>query len=312
MDRNDVTWRGYFAATPTPFTASGALDLPALRKIVGHFVEEGAHGIVVNGSSGEWYAQDSGEREEVAAVALEQVAGAVPTIIGVSSIDPDQTHRLIHHAASIGADGVMFSPPPGWRLSVPEVLRYYEQLTAGTDLPVMLYNIPADVATNLAPDTIAALADLPNIVAVKESNRDDRVLFETARLAGDRIRVFGNLMTRPGLGLMAKQWGADGYIGGGMLLGRDLARAFEAVWAGDLDTALSIVDRLEDLQASLNDPEDGNGLFGGIPGQLKAIMNLMGQPAGTPRFPRSEVSVGSQGLDGLRKVLIDHGLQPVR
>jgi 4-hydroxy-tetrahydrodipicolinate synthase len=205
----------------------------------------------------------------------------------------------------------MFSPPPGWRLSVSEVFKYYEQLTADTSMPVMLYNIPADVATNLAPTTIAALADLPNVVAVKESNRDDRLLFETARLAGDRIRVFGNLLTRPGLGLMAKQWGADGYIGGGMLLGRDMARAIEAVWAGDLDTALAIVDRLEDLQTSLN-ADDGNGLFAGIPGQLKAILNLIGQPAGSPRFPRGAVTDGKHGLDALRKVLGDHGLKTVK
>lgn len=172
----------------------------------------------------------------------------------------------------------------------------------------MLYNIPADVATNLAPSVTAELAELEQVVAIKESNQDDRHLYETILAAGDKLRVFGNLMNRPGLGLLASDWGADGYIGSGMLFGRELSQAFEAVWSNRLDDARLFVDRLTSLQNDLN-LSDGNGTFGGIPGQLKAILNLIGQPAGLPRHPR--LPLEGENLDALRRTLVAHGMEVV-
>ncbi len=309
MDRNDVNWRGYFAASPTPFTVTGEVDLPSFAKVLRYFIDEGAHGIVVNGSSGEWYAQKLEERFDVAAAAVEQIDGAVPAIIGISNAHPDDSIKLAQHAERIGADGVMFSPPPGWRLDVHEVLGYYRRVCETTSLPVMLYNIPADVATDMRPETIATLADIPNVVAVKDSTRNDLQFFETVRLAGDKIRVFGNVLTRPGLGMILNGFGGDGYVGGAMLLGRELIAAFEAAWAGRMEDAVPIVDRLVSLQSALN-AADGNGLYGGVPGQIKAVLNLLGQPAGVPRFPRAAVEDDPASLEGLRQVLREHGLEP--
>ncbi|MBM6588886.1 dihydrodipicolinate synthase family protein [Brevibacterium sp. RIT 803] len=304
----DVPWRGYFAAVPTPFTEDGPLDLESLRLLIRYFINEGAHGLVINGSSGEWYAQDSEERESVARVAVDETAGAIPVIIGVSSIAPQTTRQLIAHAGKIGADGVMFSPPPGWRLNNEEIVSYFTDLCKSSTLPVMLYNIPADVATDLAPSVTAELAEIEQVVAIKESNQDDRHLYETSLLAGDKLRIFGNLMNRPGVGLLASDWGADGYIGSGMLFGRELSQAFEAVWVNRLDDARLFVDRLTALQNDLNLP-DGNGAFGGIPGQLKAILNLIGQPAGFPRRPR--LPIEGERLDDLRRILVAHGMEVV-
>ncbi|WP_449278343.1 dihydrodipicolinate synthase family protein [Leucobacter sp. GX24907] len=305
MRDTDVSWRGYFAAIPTPFSADGEVDLDSLRGVVRYYIGERAHGLVVNGSSGEWYAQQPEERERVAAVAVEEANGELPVIIGVSSIEHEVTSRLIRHAAEIGADGVMLSPPPGWRLTHEEIVDYYRRQTAAADIPMMLYNIPSDVATDMSPSLISELADIDRVVAVKESTRDDRQLYETCRLAGDRLRIFGNLMNRPGLGLIASDWGADGYIGSGMLFGRELAAAFDAAAAGRPDDARELIDRLVSLQEALNDV-DGNGLFGGIPGQLKAIVNLLGQPGGYPRFPRKPVE--GEELEALRRTLRNHGL----
>jgi dihydrodipicolinate synthase/N-acetylneuraminate lyase len=301
-----VQWRGYFAATPTPFTETGELDLDAFGKLLQYFQDEGAHGIVVNGSSGEWYAQDVDERRAVARAAVEQIGGSVPTIVGVSAIQASDTVALIRHAQSIGADGVMYSPPPGWRLTRDEIRSYFAETCAVTDLPVMLYNIPADVASDLDPELIADLAGIPNVVAVKDSTRDDLQFMETVRRTRDRIAVFGNVLTRPGLAMVLSGWGGAGYIGGGMLFGRELATAFEDAWAGRTEEALAVVDRLVDLQEDLN-LHDGNGRFGGIPGQLKATLNLLGQPAGHPRFPRA--AVAPELLEGLRATLRRHGME---
>lgn len=310
MDRHDVSWRGYFTATPTPFTPDGDLDLDLFPALLQYFLDEGAHGVVVNGSSGEWYAQSLEERREVAAVAVRHVDGAVPVIIGVSSVHPHESMALMRNAEEIGADGVMLSPPAGWRLNRDEVLAFYRRTCCATALPVMLYNIPPDVSTDLKPTTILALSEIPNVVAVKDSTRDDLQFYETIEVAGDRIRTFGNVLTRAGIGLLRDGWGADGYVGSAMPFGRALAQAFEAVWDGRMEEARDVADQLTALQAALN-IEDGNGVYGGIPGQMKAILNLLGHPAGVPRFPRLPVDANSEALDGLRKVLRDHGMEPV-
>lgn len=300
MDRHDIDWSGYFAATPTPFHTDGSLDLPALRRLVSYFVDEGSRGIVVNGTSGEWCAQSVDERKSVAEAVVGEIDHAVPTIVGVSSTRLQETEHLIQHACGIGASGVMLSPPPGWRLAPTEIVAFYRHMCEKTPVPVMLYNAPGDVGTNLTPALVETLAQLPPVVAVKEATPDDRQFLATARLVGRTLRVFGNVVSRQGIALMTQEHLADGFIGGGMLLGRQMADFFDAVERGDVAHAQTIADRFVSLGQALH-VADGNGVHGGLPGQLKALLALAGQPAGEPRFPRLPVT--DEALDALRRIL---------
>jgi len=307
MDRRDVGWCGYFAAAPTPFTREGDVDEDLLARVLAGFADDGAHGVLINGSTGEWYAQTTAERERVAEVAVKAVGGRVPVLAGVSSIREDETVALARHALEAGADGVLYSPPPAGRLTPGEVVAFYERTTARIPGPVMVYNIPADVSTNVEPATFQILADLPNVVAVKDSTPDDLQYHRTVGAVGDRLRVFGNALTPAALSMMASGYGGDGHFGAGLPLGPRTATAFDHLWAGELTEAFALAEEFAAVRDALHGP-DGNGRFGGMQAQLKTMMRLQGRPAGYPRPPRLPVEDDPAALAGLRDALARLGL----
>ncbi|HEY3687904.1 MAG TPA: dihydrodipicolinate synthase family protein [Streptosporangiaceae bacterium] len=307
MDREDVGWRGYFAAAPTPFTRDGHLDDDLLAEVLTGFAGDGAHGVLVNGSTGEWYAQTAGERERVCEAAVKAVGGRVPVLAGVSSMREDETVALARHAIGAGADGVLYSPPPAARMTQAEVVAYYERTAARVPGPVMVYNIPADVSTNIEPETFRRLAAIPNVVGAKDSTPDDLQYHRTVGAVGGRLRVFGNALTPAALSMMATGYGGDGHFGAGLPLGPRTARAFDHLWAGELPEAFAIAEEFTAVRDALHGP-DGNGLFGGAQAQLKTMMRLQGRPAGYPRPPRLAVEDDPAALDGLRDLLARLGL----
>lgn len=309
MDRHDVAWRGYFAAAPTPFTRDGDLDEELLCDVLGRTAEQGAHGVLVNGSTGEWYVQSIDERVRVAEVAVKELRGRVPVLIGVSSMSTAETIDLAQHASEIAADGVVYSPPPAARLTQREVIAFYQHTAPKMSGPVMAYNIPSDVVTNITPRTAQELADIDNVVALKDSTPDDLQFHRTIGAVGDRVRVFGNLLTPAGLSMMASGYGGDGHFGAGMLLGSRTAQAFDLLWAGDLAAAFEIAEEFDRVREALNG-SDGNGIAGGAQAQLKAIMRLQGQPAGYSRLPRLTVEDDQEALSMLTSTLTDLGLLP--
>jgi len=110
------------------------------------------------------------------------------------------------------------------------------------------------------------------------------------RLLSADVRVFVHLMSASGVDVLT-QIGGDGYIGGGALLGRALPRFYEAVWSGDLEAARALGETVSTFHAALTN-EDWSGVFGPAQSQLKAAMNMLGQPGGFPRFPRRAVNDG--------------------
>lgn len=306
MNRNDVSWRGYFAAAPTPFDADGAVDESLLRSVLRAFVAEGVHGVLVNGSTGEWFSQTPEERREIARIAVDELGGRIPVLVGVSSLRPAETIELGQHAVGLGADGVVYSPPPAARLTQHEAVAFFEQTAGEIRGHVMAYNIPADVVTDLAPETIVRLARIDNVVAVKDSTSDDLRFHRTVELVADELRVFGNALTPAGLSLIASGVGGDGHFGAGTLMGPRAAEAFELLWAGEVKAAIEIAKDFAHARSVLHGA-DGNGIAGGAQAQLKAIMALQGVPAGIPRPPCLPVD-DPEVLEHLSSVLADLGL----
>lgn len=189
MDRNDVDWKGYWTAPVTPFTADGAVDEDGLARVVRHAVEEGVHGILINGSTGEWFSQSDHERRRIAELAVKEVGGRVPVTIGVTCTRPAEAAELARHAESIGAAAVMASPPPMARPTATELMDYYAEVFGATALPAWLYNFPQDNGHPIPLDQIEALADLPTVVAIKQSAPGTETLLSTIDRVGDRLVV---------------------------------------------------------------------------------------------------------------------------
>jgi 4-hydroxy-tetrahydrodipicolinate synthase len=143
MNRDDVSWHGYWPAAPTPFTADGEFDEAAMRALMRCYVHDRMHGVLVNGSSGEWFSQSLDERQKVADVAVTAPAGAVPCVIGCSALLLADSIALARHAEKIGADGVMLTPPPYLRPSNDEIVYFYQRVVEMSSLLCSSTTFPA-------------------------------------------------------------------------------------------------------------------------------------------------------------------------
>lgn len=305
MNRETVNWRGYWPAAPTPFTRDGALDESAWRGVLRLYLGQGMHGILVNGTTGEWYAQTDEERRRVAEIAMDEVGGKMTVVVGCTTYTAAQTCELARHARSIGADGILSTPPPYAAPEVDEIVEFYRTISARVDIPLMIYNWPRGSYLDMPTDLILRLADIPSVVAIKHSTPNRAHFFQTLEAVVDRIRVFGNFVNPVALAVL-KEVGGDGYIGGGALLGAELPEFFELVWRRESGRAKLIAQRQDLLARQLVNPDLG-GRHASNPSWLKAAMNMLGQPGGYPRPPHLPVE-DPEKLAAIRRALTSVGL----
>ena len=153
MDRNDVDGAG-IGRVPTPFNRDGSFNEEKFRTLLEYYVDIGVHGILVNGSSGEWFAQSHDERVMVARIAAEVVAKRLPVMVGVSDYTPQSAIALGTAAKEAGADGLLASPPPCAKPDPDELVNFYQMISKAVNLPLCVYNIPALVSTVISVDTL--------------------------------------------------------------------------------------------------------------------------------------------------------------
>lgn len=308
MDRNDVQWTGYWSALVTPFTKDGDLDENAFRTVTELAVSQGAHGILVNGSTGEWVSQSIEERKRLAEIAVETSGGRTPVAVNVTGPTADLAAGLARHAAAVGADSVMAAVPVGARPTAREAENYFREVFAATELPGWLYNFPQDSATRLSVSQIVDLARIPTVVGVKQSTDSQAEFLETIAAVGSELRVFGHMLSRLGASLILGGYGGDGHFGSGMLMGSKQPDFFNHLRAGRVSDALEIADSFDSLMGALRGSEDNyNWRYGGMQASLKAAMNILGQPGGYPRKPKLPIEDPAH-LDAIRQSLSEAGL----
>lgn len=306
MDRSSVSWRGYIPAAPTPFSPTdGALDEQALRALMEHYVAAGVHGVMLNGTAGEWWTQTDDERRRVAEVAVEAVAGRIPVIVGCTAFTAAGVIERARDARAAGADGMMLTPPPYAHPTQAEILHHYRLVDAAVDLPILAYNWPRGTNVEIEVGTAAAICDLEHVVALKCSTADTDVVLDYVEQLSDRVRIFAALIGPRGLAIL-HGLGGDGYIDGGGIGARFAVPYFEHLWAGDLDAAREHGRRWAELTRAWVTPDFG-GRFGSPAAQLKAAMRLLGQPGGEVRQPQLPLT-DPAALAGLEAVLRSAGL----
>ncbi|WP_251451203.1 dihydrodipicolinate synthase family protein [Microbacterium sp. Marseille-Q6648] len=308
MDRNDVDWAGYFPAVVTPFTESGALDTDTLHALIEQYVERGMHGVVVNGTCGEWFSQSVDERHAVAETAVAAAAGRLRVLVGCTSNTAENVEVLAAHALGAGADGVLASAPPYIKLFPDEVVAWYEDIGERIAGPLVVYNWPHGTGIDIDSDLADRLADVKAVVAIKDSTPDADQFFETSRRVRDRVRVFGPYMSTRGVEVLRTE-GGDGFVGGGSLHGRPDPAFWENHWAGDVAPMQEYAEKADRLFPKLWLPGGWAGIYGSYQAQLKALMHMLGQPAGHVRRPRLPIT-DPRDLAAMRAVLVEEGLLP--
>ena len=231
-------WHGVFPAVTTQFAADMSVDLPATQGVQDALVRDGVNGLIVMGTCGENNSLDPEEKRAILAAAVEVVAGRVPVVTGVSELDTRRAVAYARDAEKLGADGLMVLPAMVYVPRPEELVAHFRAVAEATRLPVMLYNNPPAYRVNIGADVLRALADVPNIVAVKESAPDPRRFTDLANTFGDRFEIFAGLDDIALEGLML---GAKGWVSGlTSAIPQESVQLVAAAARGDWDTARRI------------------------------------------------------------------------
>jgi 4-hydroxy-tetrahydrodipicolinate synthase len=169
-------------AMVTPFTADGALDLPAAQALATHLVDQGNDGLVISGTTGESPTTSDDEKDLLLRAVIEAVGDRAHIVAGVGTYDTAHTIESARHAEKAGAAGLLIVTPYYSRPPQAGLLRHFTAVADATGLPAMLYDIPGRTATAIATETLIRLAEHPQIVAVKDAKGD---LYGTAQVLAE-------------------------------------------------------------------------------------------------------------------------------
>ncbi|MDA1244176.1 MAG: 4-hydroxy-tetrahydrodipicolinate synthase [Proteobacteria bacterium] len=188
----NVKWTtsGSLVAIVTPMTEGGSIDLPAFDKLVEWHIQCGTHGIVVVGTTGESATLSSQEHVDLIAHCVKTVAGRIPVIAGTGSNNTAEALLFTAEAKERGADACLLVTPYYTKPSQRGLYEHFKRIAEGVDIPQILYNVPGRTMCDLSLETVDALADIPNIVGIKDATGDkDRGLALIDRCS-DRLAIY--------------------------------------------------------------------------------------------------------------------------
>lgn len=234
-------------AMVTPFTDDGALDLDATQSLATHLVANGANGLVVTGTTGETSTLTDDENIKVFEAVVEAVGGKAKVIAGTGMNDTAHSAHLSQRAQAAGVDGLLLVTPYYNKPNQAGIQAHFEHIASATDLPVMLYDIPGRSVMPIDPDTIMALAEHQNIVALKDAKADYQST--TLVLANTDLDVYSG---DDGLTLPLMAAGAVGVVSvSGHVAPRTYRELVDAANAGDFATARAKHFALDPIQRAV-------------------------------------------------------------
>jgi 4-hydroxy-tetrahydrodipicolinate synthase len=289
--------KGIIPPVATPMLANEDLDLPRFKWYLERLIKEGVHGLFVLGTNSEFYALDETEKQQVVATAVEYVRGRLPVFAGTGSETTREAVRLTKMAEREKVDGVSVITPYFIMPNQQEIFDHYRRIAESTSLPVILYNNPSTCGgLKIDIDTVARLAEIPNIVAVKDSSGDLQNTMEFIRVVPKRFSV---LMGRDTLIYSALQFGARGSIPATANIAPALlAEIFNAFERGDMKASQAAQLRVNPIRLALS--------LGTAPGGVKAALDILGFGIGPCRSPVAPLT--KEGEKKMRAALESAGL----
>ncbi|MGR3553059.1 4-hydroxy-tetrahydrodipicolinate synthase [Paracoccus sp. (in: a-proteobacteria)] len=242
-------FKGSLPALVAPFTPDGELDLDTLKMLVEWHVDQGSHGLVPVGTTGESPTLTHDEHRLVIEEVVRSAAGRIPVIAGAGSNSTREGIGLIRHAADVGADAALVVTPYYNKPTQAGLIAHYTALTEAVDLPIIIYNIPGRSVIDMLPETMGVLSRLPGIIGVKDATgRLERVSQQRITCGPDFIQLSGE----DGTALGFNAHGGIGCISVTANVAPKLCAEFqEATLRGDYAAALEYQDRLMPLHLAI-------------------------------------------------------------
>jgi 4-hydroxy-tetrahydrodipicolinate synthase len=265
-------------AVVTPFRSDGAVDLDAFRRLCAHLVDMGSDGVVVAGTTGEAPTLTDDERLSLFAAAVESVGDRATVVAGTGTYSTAHSVHLTERAHELGVDAFLVVTPYYNKPPARGIVAHFRAIAEATDRPIVVYNIPQRVVVNIEPETLAELAEIPNVTAVKQATTDPgqarRILAET-----DLALYAGNdELLLPFLEL----GGVGGVLVYTHVVGRQVRELVTHFREGDLEGARAIEADLRPVIEALAVATN--------PIPVKAALAMLGHDAGGLRLPLVEAT----------------------
>ena len=206
-----INWQGVYPAVTTQFNQDDSINFESTQQMLDNLINEGVHGIIVNGTVGENCSLRPEEKRQVITAAKEVIDGRVPLLSGVAETTTQFAVEFSQDAEKLGADGLMVLPGMVYRSTESEAIYHYKTIAAKTGLPIMVYNNPVTYGVDVSIEGMKQLAGIDNIVAVKEATEDTRRITELYSAFEDRFTIFGGV---DDIALESLMLGAVGWISG--------------------------------------------------------------------------------------------------
>ncbi len=288
-------FKGSMVAIVTPFK-NGKIDEKAFEHLIEWHIKEGTHGIVPCGTTGEASTLDYEEHYKVIEIAVKVVNKRIPIIVGTGSNSTEEAIMITKKAEQLGADAALIVTPYYNKPTQEGLYRHFKTIASSTGLPIILYNVPGRTSVNLLPSTVARLAEIPQIMGIKEATGDMKQVSEIIRLCGDKITVLsGDDFTN--LTLLAL--GGKGAISvTANICPGDMAELFNAWERGDIAKARELHYKLEPINKVM--------FIETNPIPVKTALSMIGKIAEEFRLPLCEMSQSNK--EKLAEVLRNAGL----
>jgi 4-hydroxy-tetrahydrodipicolinate synthase len=289
-------FHGSLVAIVTPFSSDGNFDEESFRELVEFQIANGTDGIVPCGSTGEAATLDHQGHKRVIKACVEQVDKRVPVLAGTGSNSTSEAIELSRAAKEAGADGLLLISPYYNKPSQEGLFQHFKALAEAVALPQVVYNVPGRTGVNMSVELTLRLAEIPNIVALKDASGSVSQASEILARAGDEIDILSgdDSLTLPFMSV-----GAKGVISvTANIMPAEVKSLLTAVAENRWDDARRIHYNLLDIN---------NVMFiESNPVPVKAALELMGKCSGRPRLPL--VPMQPENLNSLRRTLVNYGL----
>ncbi len=288
-------FEGSIVAIVTPFKGN-KLDEKALEELIEWHIAEGTNAIVPCGTTGESATLEYEEHYRVIEVTVKTVNGRVPVIAGTGANSTNETILMTRKAKELGADGSLMVVPYYNKPTQEGLYLHYKTVSEAVDIPIVLYNVPGRTALNMLPSTVARLAELENIVAIKEATGDMAQASEILRLCGDRLSLLSgdDFTTFPMMAL-----GGKGTISvSANVAPKDVSAMCRALLDGKYDEARKLHFKLEPLN---------KGMFIETnPISVKTALSLMGKIEEEFRLPLCKMN--PENKEKLKNIINNYGV----
>ena len=259
-------------AAVTPFDSRGAVDFGKFRELCRHLVETGSDGVVVAGTTGEAPTLSDEERLTLFATAVDELGGRATVVAGTGTYSTAHSIHLTEKAHELGVDAFLIVTPYYSKPPQRAIVEHFKAIADVTDKPIVVYNIPARVVINIEPETIAELAEIPNVAAVKQANDD---LAQAKSIVGLGLDLYAgdDNLVQPFLEL----GGVGGVCVHTHVVGPQVKEQVRLVREGDVEAARTIDVELAPAYELLKVVTN--------PIAIKCALNLLGHDVGGHRLP---------------------------